>query len=110
MSFPWDDMIGNYRGAGAGGQRDVVRIARGVTPSTSGHRLVAPAALVGAEEGEAGVGVERPREPVPLDFVATLAAQVVQLLGGLDAFGDDVEAERMRQRDDRRGDRRVLRV
>src|SRR5262249_42137166 len=61
MSFPWDDMIGNYRGAGAGGQRDVARIARGVTPSTSGHRLVAPAALVGAEEGEAGVGVERPR-------------------------------------------------
>ena len=48
-----------------------------------------------ADEGEAAVRVERRRQPEALDLVAALVAQEVQLRLGLDALGDDVQAQRM---------------
>ena len=48
------------------------------------------------------------REPVSLDLVAAVLAQELHLRVCLDAFGDHVQPERTRHRDDRGGDRGVV--
>ena len=62
------------------------------------------------QEGDALRGGEGIGEPVALHLVAVLLAQVLDLLGALDAFRHHVEAERMRHGDDGGGDRLVVRV
>src|SRR5262245_53850810 len=56
------------------------------------------------------VGGRRDREAVPLDLVAAVRGEQFELLLGLDAFGDHLELEAVRQADDRERDHRVLRV
>src|SRR3546814_20511047 len=63
-----------------------------------------------ADEGQAGVRVQRPRQPEPLDFVAALGTQELQLRLGLDALGDDVQPQRVGHGDDRAGDRGIVRL
>src|SRR4051794_17753986 len=61
-----------------------------------------------AKKAQALLGRERQRKPMPLNLVATLLPQIFDLLGALDAFGDHVETERMRHRDDGCRDRLVV--
>src|SRR5207253_1400966 len=55
-------------------------------------------------------GRTRPPEVEPLPEMHAEALQRGQLAGCLDAFGDEVELERLTQGDDRAGDRLVLPV
>src|SRR4051812_50037668 len=54
------------------------------------------------------VGRPRRGEQVALAEVAAQLLEDVELLVGLDALRDGLQTERVRQRDDRGGDRRVL--
>src|SRR5665213_1241003 len=51
-----------------------------------------------------------PRDQESLRFLAAMALQEFVLRGGFDAFGDHAQVERMRQCDDRDGDRLVVAV
>src|SRR6266851_3794732 len=53
---------------------------------------------------------ERPAEIVSLQDVAVALGEESELLFGLDALGDDLEAEAMRHRDDRVRDREAARI
>src|SRR5690606_1343740 len=68
------------------------------------------AARTVAQEFEALFRGQRLGQPVPLDFIATLFAQVLHLLGGLDSLRDHIEPERMGHVDDRGRDRLVVRI
>src|SRR6266403_1490416 len=46
-------------------------------------------------------------EQIPLAFVAVVAAQELELLGGLDALGEHAQAQRVAHGDDRLGERSV---
>src|SRR6185437_6606324 len=62
------------------------------------------------QELQAGVGRQRTREPVTLDFVAVLRAQERQLFGGFHALGDHLQLQRVRHGDNGGGDRRIVRI
>src|SRR6266567_4379090 len=53
-------------------------------------------------------GIDGRGKEIPLALVATVHAQEFQLLHGLDPLGDYAHRERMRKRDDRLRDRRVV--
>src|SRR5216683_2820657 len=54
------------------------------------------------------LGIDGRGKEIPLALVAAVRAQEFQLLRGLDPLGDHARRERMRERDDRLRDRRVV--
>src|SRR5262249_27458757 len=56
------------------------------------------------------LGLGGPSEKVTLDQIAARGGEERELLGRLDALGDDLEAEVMAERDDRAGDQRALAI
>src|SRR5437899_4799152 len=56
------------------------------------------------------LGMNSGGKEIPLRLIATVHAQEFKLLHGLDSLGDHPHSERMRERDHRLGDRRVLPV
>ena len=44
--------------------------------------------------------IERPTELVALDFIAALAAEVIELADGLNTLGNDLQAQIVRQPND----------
>src|SRR6266849_4175085 len=56
------------------------------------------------------LGVNRGRKEIPLGLITAVHAQKFQLLHGLDSLGDHPHPERMRERDHRLRDRRVVPV
>src|SRR6185369_10227586 len=62
------------------------------------------------EKSQSLRGRQRAAEQEALELVAAMRAQQIELGVCLDAFGDDVDAEAVRQRDRRNGDCRVVGV
>src|SRR5712671_6951137 len=92
------------------------RIIFSISPSTA--RRAAPSVefprgrldRAGGQELRHRLGMNGRGKEVPLRLIATVHAQEFQLLHGLDPLRDHPHAERMRERDHRLGDRRVLPV
>src|SRR6267154_3643134 len=64
----------------------------------------------GSQELRHRLGMNGGGKEIPLRLIATVHAQEFQLLHGLDSFGDHPHPQRMRERDHRLGDRRVVPV
>src|SRR5690606_10333679 len=93
------------RGPGSAGGHQTTAPNRGATRAT--RRLLARAR---GEQGLERLRRRGPGEEVALAEVAAERGEHRELLVGLDALGHRRQAERVRQRDDRGGDRRVLRL
>src|SRR5439155_17500250 len=82
------------------------RSGRRDTPTPTAEEQIGGAVLgPGDDEGGELFGGDWPAEEVALHLVAAPLGQVGQLVGGLDAFGGDLEAEAVAEGDDGGDDR-----